>query len=130
MADIHFVRKHDLPLADAKIRVQQAADQLGQEYDLQSEWDGDTLLFSRSGVQGAMAVTANDVSLEVKLGFLLRPFKAKFEQHIERSLELALAAPTVKQTKGASSSPAPAAAVAKTAKTKSTSATSVKAAKK
>ena len=123
MADIHFVRKHNLPLADAKKKVQEAADELGQEYDLQSEWDGDTLLFSRSGVQGAMAVTPNDVTLEVKLGFLLRPFKAKFEHHIERNLELALASPAVKAAQG---SPASAASAAKTAKTKSISAKAAK----
>jgi len=123
VADIHFVRKHNLPLADAKKKVQEAADELGQEYDLQSEWDGDTLLFSRSGVQGAMAVTPNDVTLEVKLGFLLRPFKAKFEHHIERNLELALASPAVKAAQG---SPASAASAAKTAKTKSISAKAAK----
>ncbi len=125
MADIHFVCKHDLPLAEARKKVQQAADKLGEEYDLQSEWDGDTLRFSRSGVQGAMAVTANDVTLEVKLGFLLRPFKAKFEEHIERNLELVLTTPAVKSAKGGSD-----ASAAKTVKTAKTKVPSVKAAKK
>jgi putative polyhydroxyalkanoate system protein len=127
VADIHFVRKHKLPLADAKKRVQEAADELGQEYDLQSEWDGDTLLFSRSGVQGAMAVTPNEVTLEVKLGFLLRPFKAKFEHHIERNLELALAAPAaVGSAKGASNARVATGTATKAARSKLTNAKAAK----
>ena len=121
MSDIHFVCRHNLPLVEARRKVQLAADELGEEYDLQSEWDGDTLRFSRSGVQGAMTVTATDVTLEVKLGFLLRPFKAKFEEHIERNLELALAAPPPKSAKGGANPSAAAAAATKTAKTKSAS---------
>ncbi|MFO0144347.1 MAG: polyhydroxyalkanoic acid system family protein [Betaproteobacteria bacterium] len=91
MSDIHYVRKHSLSLTEAKKKVQQAADHLADEYDLQSEWEGDTLHFTRSGVDGHIAVTAKDVTLDVKLGFLLRAFKTSFERHIERNLDDALA---------------------------------------
>jgi putative polyhydroxyalkanoate system protein len=91
MSDIHYVRKHSLSVAEAKKKVQQAADHLADEYDLASEWEGDTLHFTRTGVDGHIAVTAKEVTLDVKLGFLLRAFKATFEQHIERNLDDALA---------------------------------------
>lgn len=100
MPDIHYVRKHDWSLSDAKKRVQQAADELEQEYDVRSEWSGNTLHFSRSGVEGTMAVTAQDVTLDVTLGFLLKPFKAKFEAHIERNLDRALAAAPASEKPG------------------------------
>lgn len=87
MSDIKYTRKHSLPLAQAKKIVQKTADDLAQEYDLVSEWDGDTLHFHRAGVEGHMRVTDSHIDLNVKLGFLLRPFKAKFEQHIERHLD-------------------------------------------
>jgi putative polyhydroxyalkanoate system protein len=112
MPDIRFVRKHALTVAQARKIAQQAADDLAAEYDLESEWNGDTLNFARSGVNGAMDVTASEIRLEVNLGFLLKPFKFKFEQHISRRLdELLLAAVKDKHDKAArTAKPAKAAA--------------------
>ena len=93
MSDIKYVRSHSLPLKQAKAIAQKTADDLAEEYDLVSEWDGDTLHFHRSGVEGKMRVTTEQIALDVKLGFLLKPFKAKFEQHIERHLDELLDAP-------------------------------------
>lgn len=90
MSEIHHVKPHRLPLAEAKKKVQQAADQLAQDYEFKSEWDGDTLHFSRQGVTGSMAVNASEVTLDVKLGLLLRAFKAKFEEQIDRKLDQVL----------------------------------------
>lgn len=87
MSDIKYTRKHGLPLAQAKKIAQKTADDLADEYDLVSEWEGDTLHFHRAGVEGQMRVTAAQIDLSVKLGFLLKPFKAKFEQHIEHHLD-------------------------------------------
>jgi putative polyhydroxyalkanoate system protein len=87
MPDIKYLRRHSLSLKDAKKVAQKTADDLAEEYDLKSEWEGDTLNFHRSGVAGHMHVTDKHIDLSVKLGFLLRPFKSKFEQHIERHLD-------------------------------------------
>jgi putative polyhydroxyalkanoate system protein len=87
MSDIKYTRKHSLPVSEAKRIAQKTADDLAKEYDLVSEWDGDTLHFHRAGVEGRMRVTDSQIDLAVKLGFLLKPFKAKFEQHIERHLD-------------------------------------------
>lgn len=91
MADIKYVRSHALSLQDAKKVAQKTADQLADEYDLKSKWNGDTLHFHRSGIEGHMHVTERHIDLNVRLGLLLRPFKAKFEQHIERHLDELLA---------------------------------------
>ena len=91
MADIKMIKYHELPVAKAKQLVQKAADDLGEEYDLTSEWHGDTLRFHRSGVEGQMKVTAAEIHLDVTLGFLLRPFKAKFVEHIEHNFDRLLA---------------------------------------
>ena len=92
MSEIKYKREHHLSIKDAKKIAQKAADDLGKEYDLQSKWEGDTLHFRRSGVDGHMHVTAHYIDLNVKLGFLLRPFKSAFEHHIERNLDALLAA--------------------------------------
>lgn len=118
MSDIKYVRSHSLPLAQAKAIAQKTADDLADEYDLRSEWEGDTLHFHRSGVEGHMAVSTKQIALDVKLGFLLRPFKAKFEQHIERRLDQLLdAAPAASKVAKAPAKAAskPAAGTAKAA---------------
>ena len=99
MADIKMIKFHALPLAKAKQLVQKAADNLGEEYDLTSEWHGDTLRFHRSGVEGQMKVTASEIHLDVTLGFLLKPFKAKFVEHIEHNFDRLLAGVAKGETK-------------------------------
>jgi hypothetical protein len=42
-----------------------------------------------------MRVTESAVELDVKLGFLLRPFRASLEEHIERHLTERLSGPVV-----------------------------------
>ena len=92
MSDIELVKRHSLPLAKAKALAQKTADALAAEYDLQSEWVGNTLRFHRSGVDGQMHVTDSEIRLEVTLGLLLRAFKAKITGHIERNFDELLAA--------------------------------------
>lgn len=91
MSDIHIVRPHPLTLAEAKKAVQEAAGDLAAEYDLESEWNGNTLHFSRSGVTGTIEVSAAEIELDVTLGFLLRAFRASFEDRIEAHLSQHLA---------------------------------------
>jgi putative polyhydroxyalkanoate system protein len=91
MADIRMIKYHSLPMTQARALVQQAADDMAEEYDLTSQWAGNTLHFRRSGVQGEMRVTDSEIDLEVTLGFLLKAFKSKFVEHIEHNFERLLA---------------------------------------
>lgn len=87
MSDISLVKKHALPLAKARALVQKAADDLAAEYNLASEWLGDTLRFQRSGIQGAIRVLTSEIHLDVTLGFLLKPFRGKFVENIDRNFD-------------------------------------------
>jgi putative polyhydroxyalkanoate system protein len=91
MSDIKLARPHSLSLAKAKALAQKAADALAEEYDLTSEWHGDTLRFHRSGVNGQMHVTDSEIRLDVTLGLLLKAFKGAIAAHIERNLDELLA---------------------------------------
>jgi putative polyhydroxyalkanoate system protein len=91
MSDIKLVRPHSLPITKAKALAQKAADDLAAAYDLSSEWHGNTLRFHRSGVDGQMHVTANEIRLDVTLGFLLKAFKGRFVENIERNFDELLA---------------------------------------
>jgi putative polyhydroxyalkanoate system protein len=91
MSDINLVRSHSLSIAKAKALVQKAADGLATEYDLESEWHGSTLHFHHSGVNGQMLVTGSKIELNVTLGLLMKAFRGKFEDRIERDLDKLLA---------------------------------------
>jgi putative polyhydroxyalkanoate system protein len=91
MSDIKMIKFHSLPMAKARALVQKAANDLAEEYNLTSEWHGNTLRFHRSGVEGQMQVSDAEIRLDVTLGFLLRPFKAKFVEHIEHNFDRLLA---------------------------------------
>jgi len=116
MSDIHFVRQHPLSLAQAKKVAQKTADDLAQEYDLDSEWQGDTLHFHRSGVSGQMKVSDDTIDLTVKLSLLFKPFKAKFESHIEHRIEELILAAAPDTGKTSASNKAGAKSSGKTAK--------------
>lgn len=95
MSDISVVRSHTLPIAKARALAQKAADALASEYNLTSEWQGNTLRFHRAGVDGEMHVTASEIQLEVTLGFLLKAFKGKLVEHIERNFDKLMPASAV-----------------------------------
>lgn len=87
MAHIAIKRTHALTIDKAKKAAQKTADKLAKEYDLESEWEGNTLRFHRAGVEGHLKVTAKQVAIDVELGFLLSPFRGSFEEHIRRHLD-------------------------------------------
>ena len=87
MADILIIRTHGLSLKQAKAAAQEVADELAEDYEVESEWQGNTLNFWRTGVDGCLKVSAKQMTIEVKLGFLLAAFKSTFEQNINKRLD-------------------------------------------
>ncbi len=87
MADIEVQREHALGLKKAKAAAQKVADEMAESFDMESEWEGNTLNFSRSGVTGQLVVTKNSVEMTAKLGFLLSAFKPKIEAQIESNFD-------------------------------------------
>ena len=87
MSDIEVVKSHSLPIAKAKTLAQKEVDALAGEYDLSSEWRGNTLHFHCSGLDGQMHVTDSEIRLHVTLGLLRRPFKGRLLDHIERTFD-------------------------------------------
>jgi len=87
MFDIELVKSHSLPIAKAKTLAQKEVDSLSGEYDLSSEWRGNTLHFHRSGLDGQMHVTGSEIRLHASLGLLLRPFRGRLVDQIERTFD-------------------------------------------
>jgi putative polyhydroxyalkanoate system protein len=93
MSEIRFVRPHALSIAKAKALLQKTVDGLAEEYNLSSEWRGDTLHFQRSGIHGQAHVTDVEIGLHITIGFLLMPFKTSIADNIERSFDKLLPLP-------------------------------------
>ncbi|HEX6834283.1 MAG TPA: polyhydroxyalkanoic acid system family protein [Rudaea sp.] len=87
MATIDIRRKHGLSLKQAKAAVTKTAASIAKKFDVKSEWEGDTLHFTRSGVNGKIAVTDKDVHVRAELGFLMGAMKPMIESEIERVLD-------------------------------------------
>ncbi len=91
MSEILLNKKHKLGMTKAKAKVNKLAKQLETDYDLQSQWEGDTLVFERAGVSGHLAVTKDEVTLQMKLGFLMAAFKPKIEEQLKNNLDKLIA---------------------------------------
>ncbi|HEV2610074.1 MAG TPA: polyhydroxyalkanoic acid system family protein [Noviherbaspirillum sp.] len=87
MADIIVCQTHKLPRNMAKAAAQKVADQMSQEYDMASEWDGDVLVFKRTGVSGTLALLDNEAQLQIKLGFLFKGFASTIESKVTEKMK-------------------------------------------
>lgn len=87
MSRIEIRHAHSLPKAKARKVVDDVAKKLAERYQMECDWDGDVLNFSRSGVDGHIELAAKEVQVHAKLGFLAAMFKDSIEQEIRRALD-------------------------------------------
>ena len=87
MSRIDIRHPHALPKAKAKKAIDEVAKKLAERFQMEWRWDGDTLNFSRSGVDGHIALGADDLHVSAKLGFLTAMFKDPIESEIRRVLK-------------------------------------------
>ena len=87
MSHIDIRHSHSLPPKQARKAVQEVAEKLGERFGMDYAWDGDTLNFSRSGVDGHIALAPDELHVTAKLGFLLAALKGPIEQEIRRVLK-------------------------------------------
>jgi putative polyhydroxyalkanoate system protein len=67
--------------------AEKIAAKLEKDYELKSSWQRDVLTFTRSGVNGTLAVTVKELHIDVKLGFLMAAFKGPIQGAIEKNLD-------------------------------------------
>ena len=87
MSRIDIRHPHSLPKAKARKAIEEVAKKLAEKFDMDYAWQGDTLNFSRSGVDGHIALGADDLHVSAKLGFLTAMFKEPIEAEIRRVLK-------------------------------------------
>ncbi len=87
MPGIDIRHKHTLPLPKARKAVEDVAKKLAERFDIEYDWDGDDLNFTRSGVDGKIALEATQLRVTAQLGFLLSALKGPIESEIKRVLD-------------------------------------------
>jgi len=87
MPRIDIRRPHQLPIAEARAVVDQVAARMHEKFGMNGRWLDDTLLFSRPGVSGSIAVGQQEIQVKAELGLLLAPLKGVIEQEIRRKLD-------------------------------------------
>lgn len=109
MADLMIRRDHGLGLAAARQVCDRWLQQAREQYHLQCALERspdsgadagaegtagcDVVRFSGAGVSGELRVTGESFELQANLSFLMRGFKVRIEQEINRNLDLLLAGP-------------------------------------
>jgi len=87
LSSISIRRAHSLPPSQARRAADKVAAQLGRDYGIQAQWRGDTLNFEGTGVSGTLRLAAEELLIDVRLGFLLMAFRDAIAQAIERNLD-------------------------------------------
>ena len=87
MTDIHIQRPHALGHTKARVAAEKVALHLQEKYQLNYLWEGDSVQFKRTGVSGHLEVSDSEIMLQVRLGFLLTPFKHQIEREIHRYID-------------------------------------------
>jgi putative polyhydroxyalkanoate system protein len=87
MHSIDIKRNHTLELKKAKEAVQHVAEHIAEKFDVECHWQGDTLNFRRSGVNGCIKVNSKSVHVIADLGFFLSALKSPIEREIKHYLD-------------------------------------------
>jgi len=90
MPDIQLSQTHQMTQQQARAKVDEMTHQLESDLGLTTQWlDDHKLSFERSGANGVLTLTEQQVSVEVKLNFMLRAMKGTIEKELEKALRKA-----------------------------------------
>ena len=90
MSRIEVHREHNLDHEHARRAAEEIAAHLNERFTLDYRWEGDSLHFKRSGIDGRLDVFPSEVAVKVKLGLMMLPLKPVFEREIHRYMDEAL----------------------------------------
>lgn len=83
MSDVRVTRSHTLGKERAMEAALNVAKRIEEKAQVQYRVVGDVIELSRSGGSGRIVVSDDSVTIEIKLGFAVRPMKKLLESKIE-----------------------------------------------
>ena len=87
MPSIDIRHAHSLAPSKARKAVEEVADKLAKRFGATCKWNGDTLNFARSGVDGQIVLEPHQLHVTAQLGFLFTAMKGPIEAEIRRVLD-------------------------------------------
>jgi putative polyhydroxyalkanoate system protein len=87
MPSIDIRRSHSKSMKDAKAAVERVAEKISEKFEVECGWNGNSLEFSRSGVDGSISLSKGEVHVVANLGFMLGMLKGSIESEIHRYLD-------------------------------------------
>lgn len=87
MPDIDIRAYHTLGHREAREAADALAEDLASKFDIDYGWDGDTLVFEHTGVDGEITVDEESIHVQARLGFMLSLLRTRVEDEIRRYLE-------------------------------------------
>lgn len=87
MPSIDIEHTHSKTPAQARKALISVAAKLSERFQMDFGWEGDTLKFTRSGVDGQIALAPKKLHVTAQLGFLLSALKGPIEAEIRRVLD-------------------------------------------
>lgn len=88
MPSIEIRRQHKKTLKDARKAVEHVAEKIAERFEVDYGWQGNTLHFERSGVDGSIALSKGEVHVTANLSFLLLALRGPIEREIHRQIDL------------------------------------------
>ena len=86
MPSIDIRHPHTKTPAQARKAIEAMAKKLDERFGVIHDWDGDTLNFKRSGVDGKIRLGPKSLHVTAQLGFMLSMLKDPIESEIKRVL--------------------------------------------
>lgn len=87
MPDIHIHHSYSCSEQALKIQLNNLADQLNQDFQLNSQWQDNCLQLNRKGLKGEIQVLPQAVEVSLHLGILLKAVKPLIEKEIQQYLD-------------------------------------------
>lgn len=82
MSDISIRRSHNLTPEAARGAAERVVRDLDSRYSLDWSWNGNVLLFRRSGLSGKLHLDGHEAAIQVRLGLFLSALKPVIEREI------------------------------------------------
>jgi len=87
MPSIQIERKHNKPIKEARAAVERVAEHIAERFSVDYQWEGSTLHFVRSGVDGHIELSRGKVRVIANLSFLLSAIKGPIERAIHEHID-------------------------------------------
>ena len=87
MAQVSVTQHHDKPLVEVRAIVESVTDHLEQRHGIRHQWQNDhQLAFRGRGIDGTLTIDESTVRIELALGMLLRPLRARIEAELRQEM--------------------------------------------